>query len=734
MHPRFVPALGDVQATDLLADDGTLLAATAAGVYALAPGRPAVRVTTGQAFQLFPRRGPEAGTYAATAQGVTLLSRVPGSGWQHEAVAGVAPGVRALYETEGGAVWVSDATGGVYRLGRLLPGAGPEAASARYGAAHGLPAAITNIVEVGGAPAFLSPDGAWRLADAEPAGDADGVRFAAAPALVPEGEGPLRALVEGRGQAWAVRGRAVYRRAAGDTSWQRVRAVHVPAGRTVGLFPERAGPEAPVWLSDGTELVGHDPAADAPPPAPPTVVVRQVTDPAEGRALVPAAMPIMAAAPATAAAPSLPFRHRLRFDVAVPRYALGAPVAYRFRVNERGGWSDWGAEAHAFVHGLWEGAHALDVRVRLPDGVVHETRLPFRLLPPWYRTWWAYAGYLLLAVGFVVAGRHYARLQAASREAEQRSRELAHAWAARARLEEANDRLTEANARLQLAESMREDFLANLSHELRTPLTGIIGFAEVLREEGEEETQTFAESIWRSGKRLLRTLNALMDMAALRAGQLTPEIKRTDVTVLLRSVAAPYERVAEQQGLALHVALPTTPLHARLDTEYAAQILRSLLENAFAFTDEGYVALVAHPSADGEEVVLAVRDTGCGMDAAFLDDVFTAFRQESEGRARTHEGTGLSLAVAYRLAKLMGGTLEVESTVGVGSTFRLRLPRAGGDRGGTGRPPPGPLPLPLDADAPARGDGAPAPGDSAPARGDAPPDGPETNASTQGDA
>jgi PAS domain S-box-containing protein len=234
-------------------------------------------------------------------------------------------------------------------------------------------------------------------------------------------------------------------------------------------------------------------------------------------------------------------------------------------------------------------------------------------------------------------------------------------------LREAKDE-AEALARLKSA------FLTNMTHEVRTPLTVIMGFTSMLRQGVKEEYERFVQVIERSGRRLMRMLDSLLDLAQLEAGTMQTAQNPTLVADLVRSVAESMRPLAEDKGLAFHVATPQPHLHADLDYAVLARVLTNLIDNAIKFTDSGEIVLAVE--GDDEHVYLRVKDTGIGIDETFFPHMFTAFSQESTGLTRTHQGTGLGLAVSKRLVELMGGSIHVESYKGAGSVFTICLSRS----------------------------------------------------------
>jgi len=243
---------------------------------------------------------------------------------------------------------------------------------------------------------------------------------------------------------------------------------------------------------------------------------------------------------------------------------------------------------------------------------------------------------------------------------------------ARHRAEQARYNAELARAREEELHQLKTSFLANMSHEIRTPLTAVIGFADVLTEATEGHAQECAEMIRRSSERLRETLTSVLDLAQLEGESFTLRPSRLDVTSTVEETACMFAPLAERKGLRLHTEGLSEPLYAHLDGAALGRILTNLVSNAVKFTDEGQITL--RVAATETHVQLDVQDTGVGISAEFLPQLFDDFRQESRGFTRAYEGNGLGLAITQKLVSLMDGTITADSTKGVGSTFSVRLP------------------------------------------------------------
>lgn len=221
----------------------------------------------------------------------------------------------------------------------------------------------------------------------------------------------------------------------------------------------------------------------------------------------------------------------------------------------------------------------------------------------------------------------------------------------------------------------KSQFMASMSHEIRSALTSILGFAEILADEADDAQQDMAETILGSSERLLQTLNSVMDMARLEAGDETPQLEAVDIMPIVEAATATFQPQADKRDLAFFVEGTGQDAFAWADMGALARVLDNLLSNAFKFTDQGGVRL--RVAAEDDWVCLEVQDTGIGIDAEFIPRLFDEFQREAGESAR--QGSGLGLAITKRLVELMGGQIAVTSLKGQGSVFRVVLRSAPAD-------------------------------------------------------
>lgn len=265
-------------------------------------------------------------------------------------------------------------------------------------------------------------------------------------------------------------------------------------------------------------------------------------------------------------------------------------------------------------------------------------------------------------------------LQTLAEELSQTNDELQDATMA---AEVAHREADEARAQADSANQAKSMFLAVTSHELRTPINAIIGYTDLMADEivgplNEVQRRHIAR-VRMSARHLLALIENVLTLSRVEAGRESVAVVDTDLCLLARDSAELLSPAVTAKGLALDLSIPEEPCRALTDATKVRQIVVNLLSNAVKFTDRGQIALTLAPY--DHMVRIDVRDTGIGIAPSALPLVFEAYWRAEPDRPNPRGGTGLGLSVAKRLTTILGGTLEVESEPGVGSTFTLRLPR-----------------------------------------------------------
>jgi signal transduction histidine kinase len=223
---------------------------------------------------------------------------------------------------------------------------------------------------------------------------------------------------------------------------------------------------------------------------------------------------------------------------------------------------------------------------------------------------------------------------------------------------------------------LKSDFVANVSHELKTPLALIRLFAETLelgRVHGEEKARQYYRVINKESQRLTQLINNILDFSRIEAGRKEYRLAPTDVTRVVNDVVEAYRFQIEQQGFDLRLELPDGLPEINVDKEALGQALINLLNNAIKYSRDHRTISIGVRSHDGW-VLISVADRGIGIEKAEHNKIFEKFYRASDSLVHDTKGSGLGLSLVRHIMDAHGGSVEVESAPGAGSTFTLSLP------------------------------------------------------------
>ncbi|WP_375504184.1 ATP-binding protein [uncultured Nostoc sp.] len=245
-------------------------------------------------------------------------------------------------------------------------------------------------------------------------------------------------------------------------------------------------------------------------------------------------------------------------------------------------------------------------------------------------------------------------------------------------LERQQQQLQMQNFKLSEASVLKSHFLATMSHELRTPMNAIIGFSQILLRpkfgQLTHQQADMVERILNNGKHLLMLVNEVLDFSKLETGRLDLKAEKFDVSKVINLAVNEMRSLADAKNLSLLVQIDLQNTLVFNDPVRVKQILINLLSNAIKFTESGEV-WVEVKELPANKVAIIVRDTGIGIASRDFKRIFEAFRQVDQTLTRKYPGTGLGLAIVDSLVRMMGGKIFLESKLGVGSTFKIELPR-----------------------------------------------------------
>ena len=276
-----------------------------------------------------------------------------------------------------------------------------------------------------------------------------------------------------------------------------------------------------------------------------------------------------------------------------------------------------------------------------------------------------------------VAGLSPTRIQAFARDISARRQMEAEIRRQNAELRRINQELQVGRDLALNASRMKSQLLANMSHELRTPLNSIIGYTQFVlgdsqRPLGEEQKEDLSR-VLHAARHLLELINGLLDLARIESGRESLRISRFELRELADTVLDAMAPMAREKGIELGYSVDPDLPELQTDEKKLRQVLFNLLANAVNFTEGGEVRIDCRGNGD-QSVCIAVSDTGIGIPDDQLDAIFSEFHQVDSTAQKPVGGTGLGLAIAKRVVDLLGGTIEVQSEVGRGSTFTLTIP------------------------------------------------------------
>lgn len=365
-------------------------------------------------------------------------------------------------------------------------------------------------------------------------------------------------------------------------------------------------------------------------------------------------------------------------------------INFLFSDNEELGYRMLGLEEHwnygKFIRSatytyLAPGEYTFQVIAASHEGVWSKKpkELKITVLPPFWHTWYfrIIAFVVISVLTYLIYQYRLRRVNAHNRKLKQkvleRTQELAMA----------SEREMQARMVAEEANRSKSDFLANMSHEIRTPMNGVLGMAELLDDESlRPEQKDYVKTIRKSGENLLSIINDILDFAKIESGKLELDIMPFNLRDLVEEVLSLFGgKVSNLPVELLYDFDKEVPIEVKGDSLRLRQVLINLIGNAIKFTEEGEILLkVERRDTGGSEpgqmcdIKFSVKDYGIGIPEEKLNSLFEAFTQVDASTSRKYGGTGLGLAISAELIKLMGGQMEVKSTIGEGTNFFFTLP------------------------------------------------------------
>ncbi len=320
---------------------------------------------------------------------------------------------------------------------------------------------------------------------------------------------------------------------------------------------------------------------------------------------------------------------------------------------------DWvycGTRRYASYPNMLPGEYIFRVKGSTGNRVWNEAGTSIRviILPPWWKTWWAYILYTLAILSvFIMSTGFYLNRQ---RLRQQLVLESEHA------------------GKLEEVAKMKSDFFANISHEFRTPLTLIMGpVKQIIERTKEDKTRDELKVVHKNANRLLNLVNQLLDISRVESGNMKLQASPQNIISLVKALLQSFSSYAERKRITLKFSSSENELNAYIDRDKMEKIITNVLSNAFKFTPEGGRIEVSVVT-DEKYFDINISDTGVGIPEAQKSKIFDRFYQVDGSHTRKQEGTGIGLSLTKELVELHKGKIEVESKEGKGTTFTIRIP------------------------------------------------------------
>lgn len=381
-------------------------------------------------------------------------------------------------------------------------------------------------------------------------------------------------------------------------------------------------------------------------------------------------------------------QNSLSFEYAALNYIHSDRNQYKYKMEGLDqDWIDAGIRRYVDYHGLQPGTYAFKVRGSNNDGKwnLEGASLKITINPPWWKTYYAYTGYVLVlllsVLGYIkLRTRQLKQLNldlelkvvARTAEIEEHQREIEHQ----------KRKVEEKNARIQELDQIKTKFFANVSHEFRTPLSLIQGpINEVLEKPGlsKDQKQSRLKMALRNSGRLLNLVNQLLDISKLENKKMKIKLVEQDVFDNIRRISGSFLSLAESKGIIFNRHISQSKKLTWYDAESLEKILNNLLSNAFKYSEEAGVVSIHARTKDAQgqtpdilEVI--VSDQGQGISPENMDKIFDRFYRASDMKKASGIGTGIGLALTRDLVHLNHGEISVESKPGEGSTFTVHIP------------------------------------------------------------
>jgi signal transduction histidine kinase/DNA-binding response OmpR family regulator len=644
----------------------SLLAATDTGTFQVETNNIVRKVDPEHSYILSQSKLAAERIWVGTNEGLISLYREKDA-WKVEQRFKVLPhSIRTIVEDENGNLWLGTLTQGVVKVDFPVTGSIHNPVVSRYDTSHGLPEGEIHVFKAAGQIMFASPErGLFRFDENKKVFVPDailGTEFS-------DGSRGVFQVVEDKYKTiWfhsQSRSYQAVSQQAGTPVQYSIRMLRIPEVQVNMIYPEPMTDT--VWFASHDGLIRYDNRGRKIDPPGVATVIRRVF--INGRLVYDGY-----GDPFGNLFPVIDYKDRnLRFEFAAPYFEDESGTEYKYFLegyDDR--WSDWSLDANQDYTNLDSGTYRFRVKARnIYNDLSREAVFQFKVLPPWYKTWWAffiYAVVVFLFIFFIVKWR--------SLKHELEKKKLEHIIGERTKeIIDKNEQLREQSEKLKEVDKVKSRFFANISHEFRTPLTLIMGpLEQMLGDSTEKRQRKKLDLMLRNSQRLLALINQLLELSKFESGKVKLNASQRDIISFLKGTVASFELLCTQRQLDISFHTQTKKIPLFFDVGKMEEVMCNILINAIKFTPPGGKITVRAKEKPGGFVEINISDTGPGIPVEQLTHVFDRFYQSETTHEYNRKGTGIGLAIAKELVELHHGEIQLQSEEGKGTEFTIRLP------------------------------------------------------------
>ncbi len=370
------------------------------------------------------------------------------------------------------------------------------------------------------------------------------------------------------------------------------------------------------------------------------------------------------------------FQNNLTFELLGICLTNPSKVKYSYKLNNSE-WSQPTHDAKVYLPNLPYGRYELSVKAANNNGIWSDkfAALNFEIISPVWMKLWFQVLIVLVVIGlfFLFYLFRLNRMHLINKDLEERINERIKY---EAQLKRSEKELIEAKEAAEKSDRLKSEFLAQMSHEIRTPINSILSYSSLLKEELSDKLEETLKggftTIENSSRRLIRTIDSILNMSQLQTGSFEVNKKEINITQIINDLHQEFVNVALEKNLKLNLNLMRENCIIYADQYTTTQMIANLIDNSIKYTKKGSVEIRLLKTLE-QKVLLEIEDTGIGMSEDFQKKLFTPFTQEEQGYTRKYDGAGLGLSLVQKYANINKTNLTFTSTKDVGTTFRIDL-------------------------------------------------------------